>query len=592
MSPLFRRGSAGHDRARELSARRLDELLEPAAAAWLDAHLAACDACAAAAADYDADRLLFSALRVAAPEPPRDLWARTAAAIDAEPGQRHSVARGGRRVLGMPAASLAPIAGLAVVAILVGSTLLDGSPAVPPPDGSPAPTAIALFTDEIAVLARNADGSLEVRTAGVGEVCPLAADPCEAAEPSFEASQIARINTNDNVDGAFISPARDNIVVVGRDASGTNGLYVVPVKAAVAVTRTPTPAPKPTAAPTAAPTLAPTAAPTAPGITPAPSESAQPESTPNATPSELPTEAPASAPASSAPDDSPSVPPEPTPEPTPKPEPTPTPTMVVAVTPAPDGSIQIASDVILVGGVAAYNADGSRFAFTARPADGSAGPDVYVWDTSDTEARAVTTDGRSILAGWDGSDLLVSRVVGDRAHTLAVNPRNGREKGEHGNDAWLPSVAPDGKHAVWWDGSVRLAADGVTWDPGKGRLVIGSWPDGGDDAQVLERGAGSEWDVRWAPGGKVVAVWMAGKDARAAGRLSLYALDPETGRANLDEPLLENERAFAGFSLETGRLAYTAPGDDGEPAMWVFGWDGDITGKVELPGEAGGTVVR
>ena len=76
----------------------------------------------------------------------------------------------------MPAATLAPIAGLAVVAILVGSTLLNGSVAVPLPGGSPAPTAIAMITDDIAVLARNADGSFEVRTAGVGEVCPLAAD--------------------------------------------------------------------------------------------------------------------------------------------------------------------------------------------------------------------------------------------------------------------------------------------------------------------------------------------------------------------------------------------------------------------------------
>ena len=114
----------------------------------------------------------------------------------------------------------------------------------------------------------------------------------------------------------------------------------------------------------------------------------------------------------------------------------------MAVTPAPDGTIQIASDVIVVGGVAAYNADGSRFAFTARPADGSAGPDVYVWNTSDTEARAVTTGGRSILAGWDGSDLLVSRVVDDRPHTRRREPAEWREKDEHGNDAWLPGVAP------------------------------------------------------------------------------------------------------------------------------------------------------
>ena len=589
MSPLFRRASADHDRARELAALRVDEPLEPADAAWLNAHLDACDACAAVAADYDTDRLLFAALRDASPQPPRDLWARTAAAIDAEPGQRRPAASRGRRVLGVPAASLAPIAGLAVVAIVVGSALLNGSPVVPPSDGSPVPTAIAVTTDDVAVLARNADGSFEVRTAGVDEICPLAADSCAVAEPSFEAAQVARISAGAEVDDAIISPARDSMVIVGRDASGTNGLFVVPVKAAVTST------PASTLAPSAAPTTAPaTAEPTpvaTPVTNPSPSVSAQPEPTPIATPSA----APASAPPSSEPGDSPSATPEtspePTPEPTTEPTPEPTPTLVVTVTPAPDGSIRIASDVIVVGEVAAYNADGSRFAFTARPADGSAGPDVYVWDTSDTEARAVTTGGRSILAGWDGSDLLISRVVDGRPHTLAVGPR-GREKGEHGDDAWLPSVAPDGKYAVWWDGSVGLADDGVTWVPGKGRLVIGSWPGGADEAQVLERGTGTAWDVRWAPDGRVVAVWMAGKDARDAGRLSLYALDPETGRANLDNPLLSDERAFAGFSLENGRLVYSAPGADGDPTMWVFGWDGDTVGKVELPGEAGGTVVR
>ncbi len=314
MSPLFRRASADHDRARELAAVRVDEPLEPADAAWLDAHLATCDACAAAAADYDADRLLFSAMRSASPEPPRDLWARTAAAIDAEPVQRRPAARPGRRVLGMPAASLAPIAGLAVVAILVGSTLLNGSPAVPPPDGSPAPTAIAITTEDIAVLARNADGSLEVRTAGVDQVCPLAADPCEVAEPSFAASQVARINAGDSVDAAIISPARDSMVVVGRDASGTNGLYVVPVRPAVAVTSTTTPAPEPTVAPTAEPTPV---VPSAPPAVTAPPASGRPEPTPVATPSERPSEAPAS----SEPGDLPSDAPEPTPDPTPRPTP-------------------------------------------------------------------------------------------------------------------------------------------------------------------------------------------------------------------------------------------------------------------------------
>ena len=86
----------------------------------------------------------------------------------------------------------------------------------------------------------------------------------------------------------------------------------------------------------------------------------------------------------------------------------------MAVTPAPDGTIQIASDVIVVGGVAAYNADGSRFAFTARPADGSAGPDVYVWDTSETERPRGDHGPPVRLRGLGWADLLVSRVVDDR----------------------------------------------------------------------------------------------------------------------------------------------------------------------------------
>ena len=167
--------------------------------------------------------------------------------------------------------------------------------------------------------------------------------------------------------------------------------------------------------------------------------------------------------------------------------------MVVAVTPAPDGSIQIASDVILVGEVAAYNADGSRFAFTARPADGSAGPNVYVWDTSDTEARAVTTDGRSILAGWEGSDLPSSRVVGDRPHHRR-EPAERQGDDEHGNDAWLPAASrPTASMPCGGTAASVSPPMGSTCNPGKGRLVIDSWPDGGDDAQVVERGAGTEW---------------------------------------------------------------------------------------------------
>ena len=75
-----------HERARALSVQRLDTRLEPADGEWLDEHLVGCEACRSTAADYEADRLALRALRDRQPEPPRDLWARTSAAIKGLPG--------------------------------------------------------------------------------------------------------------------------------------------------------------------------------------------------------------------------------------------------------------------------------------------------------------------------------------------------------------------------------------------------------------------------------------------------------------------------------------------------------------------------
>ncbi len=47
-------------------------------------HLDTCGACRGAAAEYDDQRMALRRLRDDAPQPPRDLWARTAAAIEAE----------------------------------------------------------------------------------------------------------------------------------------------------------------------------------------------------------------------------------------------------------------------------------------------------------------------------------------------------------------------------------------------------------------------------------------------------------------------------------------------------------------------------
>ncbi len=586
MSPAFGRDTAGHDRAQELAAVRVDGPLEAPLEAWLEAHLLTCADCSAVTQGFDADRSLFSALRDTLPIPPRDLWARTAAAIDAEPGGPFG-ARRGRRIFGFPAMTLAPVAGFAAVAIVVGAGLLNGSPVVPRPPGpsGPAPTPIALAPGDVAVLTRGADGSYQVQMGVVDEVCPLAAKTCEA-NPSFEATQLARIGGADSV-GAIISPAKDRLVVVQRGATGADGVYAVPVKPGAAGTTTasarPSEAPATTTPSAAAPTAEPSqdGTPDASPVVASPSPDATVEApSPSDEPSGTPTESPAV---------EPSVTPEASAEPTIEPSPS------VAVTPAPDGgdAIQIASDVVVVGGVAAYTADGSHFAFTARPADGSTGPDVYVWDTSEPLANAVTTDHQSIFAGWEGKELLVSRVADGAPRTFHVNARTGAARDDRGHAAWLPTVAPDGARAAWWDGSVDLADDDLTWVPEKGRLVLGDWPDAGGDTQVLAKGSLAAWEVSWDAAGTVMGVWTATDRGTKEGRLSLYPVDPETGRARLGSPILDEVPAFAGFAIEDGRLVYPGPGTDGGRSLWVVAWKGDVpVGRVELEGEDGATVIR
>jgi anti-sigma factor RsiW len=73
-----------HAHARTRLAERLDGPLGLTESTWLDEHLAGCPSCAATAAAFEDDRLALRALRDQAPEPPRDLWARTSAALDRE----------------------------------------------------------------------------------------------------------------------------------------------------------------------------------------------------------------------------------------------------------------------------------------------------------------------------------------------------------------------------------------------------------------------------------------------------------------------------------------------------------------------------
>src|SRR4029077_16958134 len=77
-----------HERARVRAAKRPAAPLQPSEAAWLNEHLASCDACTAVAKSYEADRAALRGLRAYQPEAPRDLWARTSAAIERESSHR------------------------------------------------------------------------------------------------------------------------------------------------------------------------------------------------------------------------------------------------------------------------------------------------------------------------------------------------------------------------------------------------------------------------------------------------------------------------------------------------------------------------
>ena len=164
-------------------------------------------------------------------------------------------------------------------------------------------------------------------------------------------------------------------------------------------------------------------------------------------------------------------PPEPTPAATPEPTPIPTASPQATAT-----AIAIATGVKVVGQSAAFSADGTWFAFTAEPADGSAGPDIYVWHMGDETADRLTTDGSSVFASWAGDTVVGSRLVVDdtgadgvpAAVSFIADPKTGKETGDP-IALWRPVVDPTGRFAVAWSGTVTTGDDGTRLDPGCGR---------------------------------------------------------------------------------------------------------------------------
>ena len=295
--------------------------------------------------------------------------------------------------------------------------------------------------------------------------------------------------------------------------------------------------PGPTATPDATPTV------TAPGLRP-------PRSPPRPKRAEEPASPPAAAspepaspsPAVSAPPPSPSpeaTPPTPSPQPTEPPatvEPATPPPTLPPPTPAPTAAtvVAIAEKVVLVGSPPAYSPDGSWVAFSARPDDGSHGPDVYAWHVGDAKARAVTDDHASVFSG--GSPARSSPARPGRrsqptrrgrrpplsptptaavvARSFIVDPAT-RDVTDIGRDGVRrPVVDPTSRLVVFWAGTLAWDAAALAWLPADGRLVAANWQDvlhGAKEpaARALPADAAgsaiSDWEVRFDPAGRRLA---------------------------------------------------------------------------------------
>jgi hypothetical protein len=588
-----------HQRARVRAAERLDGPLGLTESAWLDGHLAECAACTSAAAAYEADRLALRQLRSEMPEPPRDLWARTAAAIEREASTRHGGQRERQRAAGRRI-PLGALSGVAVVALVVGASLVSQSLFVPQADslstggtedaagGAAAlgtdgsdetgsitrvqPTPFAVGAGEVQWVRSNQDGTLAYTTADVDEVCPLEAkDGCA----TLSESAARRLRLDAEPETIIASPDDGTAIMVSRNDAGEQELVVIDLDEEADPTAPPasTPAPTATAAPTAGPTGSPEPATSSPG-SPAPSQEPTPEPTGGDT------TIPSDDPSSAAPSDSPDA----------------TPSGAPTLSPAPSVAASLATDVTVVGHSASFSSDGAWFAFTAQPADGSGGPNVYVWEVGSAEAVQLTVDDRSVFASWADGEVLVSRPVGrDRGRpTAAVNvlidPVSGSETPAAA--AWRPTLDPTRTRAVSWAGAIVQDESG-TWRPEVGRLVLGPWSlrEGGAEADqtvLFDGDTIGDFDVRWDETGEWVAVWIADDTDPSVGSLDLYRVDPETGALDQPSGAPVDARALAGFSIGDGRLAWaTPPGQEGEGSrVQIVAWNADGVGTIETePGE-------
>ena len=458
-----------HERARSLAAESVDTELAPADAEWLASHLEGCSDCAAVAEEYRANHLELGSLSI--PDPPRDLWARTAASLDlvdsaaARRSPGWAVARpAGRRPL------ISTVVAVGVVVVAAAASLLVQSPIANPLPGTTQTSGIAFGSATPGQSAGAPQAPLAVvngttywiaSVAGVYEIkggttqCAATDGSCTMTNGTGQT--LGSISSGSTVSAAIAPDASlaavwtDTKVVIMPLVSSPQTVAIdllTPQPTVVPPAATPSPKPTVTATPT--PVQVPTATPSIPAASPA-----------LASPSSIPT---------------------------------PSPTAVASTpTTGAAGATAILSGYQVVGRDPEFSADGSYVAFSARPVDHSTGPDVFIWKVGQDRAEAVTLRHGDLFAGWFGGKILISEIAPDHsaggasasapAGTATVGSTSYVYDPATGNafqidrPMLMPAVDPTGQYLVYWSGSVEFDPVSGLWQPGKGDLYFDTWSD-------------------------------------------------------------------------------------------------------------------
>jgi hypothetical protein len=496
-----------HKNARALASLAIDSRLGPADAAWLDKHLIGCADCQAAANDYRAIHDEFRGL--GAPEPPRDLWARTSAALDsvdrAGAGRGRGFGRTGLAGLNLGSLarnriSLVAAMAAAVVVLVVGTSFLSHGTLF-------SPAAAPSHTTNVAIASAAATGGTQNALAVVGGTSYWVAPENGiyqikggAAHCTGSPENCAVTNGQGVVLGSVASKTAVSVVISpnATRAAVWNATKIVilpltdnsPKTVAIDLLT-----PQPVASPVA----------TQPPATPAATDSTTPNATDAAGATISATEQPVATAAAA----------------------TPAPPAATAASASGTQAAAILDGYQIVGRAPEFSANGQWVAFSARPSNVGSGSDVFIWRVGWARAQAVTAGHADLFAGWLGARILISEFAASSSAASATpiapaaasettadatnapatdSPAPGASAadatpppapvlgGQTGPDAisyvydpltsavWeisrpmlMPVVDPTGRYVVYWSGSLAFDQTTGLYGPGRGDFYFDGW---------------------------------------------------------------------------------------------------------------------